>query len=108
LSATAILLEDLPQPLARKLPRYPHLPAILLGRLAVDSTRRGRGYGELLLLDALRRGFEASDDIGALAVIVDAKDGGAASFYGQYGFEALPERADRLFLRMGQIERLFS
>jgi GNAT superfamily N-acetyltransferase len=61
LSATSVRLGDLPEPTAKKLPRYPLVPAILLGRLAVDQNRRGKGYGELLLLDALKRCTDARD-----------------------------------------------
>lgn len=54
LSATSLRLTDLSDPIAKKLPRYPLVPSILLGRLAVDRTQRGKGYGELLLIDACR------------------------------------------------------
>ena len=50
LSATSILLCDLPEKTAKKLPRYPDVPATLLGRLAVDSRYKGRRHGEILLM----------------------------------------------------------
>lgn len=108
LSSTAVFANELPEKLARKLPRYPQLPATLLGRLAVDVTARGKRYGELLLMDALRRSLEGAEAIGAMAVIVDAKDDGAAAFYAQYGFEPLPEHERRMFLPMGQVAASFS
>lgn len=108
LSSSTIQLDGLPEKLAKKLPKYPQLPATLLGRLAVDVTARGKRYGELLLMDALRRSLEAATEIGAMAVIVDAKDASAAAFYAQYGFETLPEHERRMFLPMGQVAVLFS
>jgi GNAT superfamily N-acetyltransferase len=60
LSATSILLADLPDETARKLPKYPQVPATLLGRMAIDSRHQGRGYGELLIIDALRRALQAT------------------------------------------------
>lgn len=108
LSSSTIQLDSLPEKLAKKLPKYPQLPATLLGRLAVDVTARGKRYGELLLMDALRRSLEAATEIGAMAVIVDAKDDGAAAFYARYGFEPLPEHERRMYLPMGQVAAIFS
>ena len=108
LSSSAVLLDELPEKLAKKLPKYPQLPVTLLGRLAVDATAKGRGYGALLLMDALRRSLEAATEIGAMAIIVDAKDDAAAAFYAQYGFAPLPESERRMFLSMGQVAALFS
>ncbi|HZT56387.1 MAG TPA: GNAT family N-acetyltransferase, partial [Burkholderiaceae bacterium] len=81
LSASVLTLADLPDDLARKLPRYPQLPVTLLGRLAVDQSTKGQGLGEHLLLDALRRSLAHADHIAAMAVVVDAKDEAAAAFY---------------------------
>lgn len=108
LSSSTIQLDSLPEKLAKKLPKYPQLPATLLGRLAVDVTARGKRYGELLLMDALRRSLEAATEIGAMAVIVDAKDDGTAAFYARYGFEPLPEHERRMYLPMGQVAAIFS
>ena len=106
LSATAIGLTDLPDDLARRLPRYPDLPAVLLGRLAVDSRYQGQGLGEILLMDALARALTQSQQIAALAVIVDAKDEAAVGFYQRYGFQQLVDQPRRLFLPMQTIAAL--
>ena len=55
LSACHITADELPADMSKKLPRYPHLPVVLLGRLAVDQSQRGLGLGEFLLMDALHR-----------------------------------------------------
>jgi predicted N-acetyltransferase YhbS len=94
--------------LAKKLPRYPQLPVTLLGRLAVDQSRRGKGLGEFLLLDALHRSLEAAAEIAAMAVIVDAKNKGAAAFYERYSFIPLQQQPARLFLPMNTVAELFS
>ena len=106
LSASLLTLTDLPDELARKLPRYPQLPVTLLGRLAVDQSTKGQGLGEHLLLDALHRSLAHADQIAAMAVVVDAKDESAAAFYRHYGFIPLQTRPIRLFVPMRSIAQL--
>ena len=107
LSASVITADALPAELAKKLPRYPRLPVSLLGRLAVDQTQKGKGLGEFLLMDALHRCLDAAAEIAAMAVIVDAKDDGAAAFYARYGFLSLQQQPSRLFLPMKTVADLF-
>lgn len=106
LSASVLTLEDLPDELARKLPRYPQVPVTLLGRLAVDRTTQGKGLGEHLLLDALNRSLVHADQIAAMAVVVDAKSEEAARFYGHYGFKPLQAQPRRLFVPMTTVGKL--
>lgn len=106
LSATGIDVAAFPADVARRLPRYPLLPAALLGRLAVDEHFRGQGLGRGLLLDALGRSYHLSRQIGALAVVVDAKDDAARRFYAHFGFRQLADAANRLFLPMATIAGL--
>ena len=106
LSASVLTLADLPDELARKLPRYPQLPVTLLGRLAVDQSTKGQGLGEHLLLDALHRGLVYADQIAAMAVVVDAKDERAVSFYRHYGFVPLQAQPSRLFIPMRSVAQL--
>src|SRR6266581_2612434 len=72
LSSYGIDVGELPADVARKLPRYPLIPATLLGRLAVDLRYHRQGVGEFLLLDALHRTLVQSAEIAAAAVVVDA------------------------------------
>jgi predicted GNAT family N-acyltransferase len=81
--------------------------ATLLGRLAVSSDFRGQRLGERLLTDALHRALGSSKQIASAAVVVDAKDEHAITFYTKYGFIELPSVNRRLFLPMGTIEQLF-
>lgn len=104
LSATSVEAAALPETLTRRLPRYPVLPAVLLGRLAVDRAMQGRHLGQLLLQDALRRSFRS--EVAAMLVVVDAIDEAAARFYEHYGFQRFPHQTSRLYLSMGTIARL--
>lgn len=107
LSAFSVDLGDFPTDLARKLPSYPIVPATLLGRLAVSQRHHGHGFGELLLMDALRRVHQQSFQIATVAVIVDAIDQNAVEFYKHFDFIPFPDRQNRLFLPMKTIEALF-
>ncbi len=101
LSATTIELEKLPVEFTKKLPRYPRLPATLLGRLARALGFKGQGIGDLLMVDALKRSYENSSVIGSIAVVVDPKDDHAAKFYGAFGFQPLD--GQKMFLPMKAI-----
>lgn len=105
LSSTAVRLPELPDAVVRKLPRYPLVPATLLGRLAVDRRHQGKGYGRFLLADALFRAVKS--EIASFAVIVDAKDEGAKRFYERESFQPFPEQPLKLFRSMADIEQLY-
>lgn len=105
LSSFTVVLQDLPEELARRLPRYPNVPATLLGRLAVAESRQGEGLGETLLVDALERAAAVSEEVASAAVVVDAADEDAARFYERFGFLSLPRRPARLFLPMATVRR---
>jgi GNAT superfamily N-acetyltransferase len=105
LSACGIGLADLPEEVARKMPRYPLVPAILLGRLAVDTGQAGRGFGKLLLMDALKRCLNIRE-IGWAAVLVDAKNEQALQFYEHFHFIRLSQSSSRLFLPRATIAQL--
>ena len=107
LSNASTDLSELPAALAGKLPRYPQIPATLLGRLAVDLNHRGRGVGEFLLSDALRRALRGSETTAAFAMVVEAKDDSAARFYRKFGFQPVLGQAHRLFLPMKTVALLF-
>jgi predicted GNAT family N-acyltransferase len=106
LSSSSVRLSDWPDSVRKKLPRYPLVPVILIGRLAVSLSFKGHRLGERLLIDALERCHAASRAVGSVAVIVDAKDVDVATFYGRYGFVAFPDQPLRLFLPMKTIGTL--
>jgi GNAT superfamily N-acetyltransferase len=98
LSSFTLAFEDLPEEIARKLPRYDAVPAALVGRLARDERAKGKGLGELLMADAIRRILGASETLAVFAIVVDAKDSRAATFYEGFGFLRFPLLPSRLFL----------
>lgn len=101
LASASLLLADLPASTGKKLPRYPTVPAVRMGRLAVDQTLKGQGLGGALLADALDRA--ARSEIAAYALMVDAKDEAAAAFYRHHGFIALSDLPLTLFLPLATV-----
>jgi predicted GNAT family N-acyltransferase len=106
LSSYTVDIAVLDEDFAKRLPRYPQLPTTLLGRLAVDNKQKGKRFGELILVDALRRAFNASAQIASLAVIAEALDEKALNFYIKYGFQKFRQNPMKLYLPMKSVEEL--
>lgn len=106
LASAGIPVSELPADIVRRLPRYPMLPAVRIGRLAVDGAFRGRGVGGLLLMDAAARAHRA--DQANYALLVDAKDDKAAAFYRHYGFIPFAGHSRILFLPLATAARLLN
>ncbi len=104
LASASLLLADLPVSITKKLPRYPTVPAVRMGRLAVDIAFKGQGLGSALLADALNRAIRS--EIAAYALIVDAKDESSAAFYKYHGFIALPKSPLTLFLPLATVQKI--
>ena len=104
LASASVFLGDLPAEIARKLPRYPSVPAVRMGRLAVDLAFRGHGLGAALLADALTRVVRS--EIAAYALVVDAKDEKAAAFYRRHGFLETAADPPTLFLPLATAGKL--
>ena len=104
INASSAHFHELPEEVARKLPRYPDVPAFLIGRLAVSREVQGSGLGKILLMDALLRCLQLSDEVGASLVLVDAKDEQAAKFYRRHQFQELDGK--RLFLPLSVVAKL--
>jgi len=100
LTMTPINLEMLPDKLKQK--HHSSTSGGLIARLAVDERYKGKGFGEWLLIDALRKLLAASDSVAFPVVIVDAKDG-AKFFYERYGFQAFQEAENKLFITISDI-----
>ena len=101
ISSSGVAFDVVPE----NLPRHP-VPVALIARLAVDITARRRRLGETLLIHALRSAQRASRIVGIYAVVVNALDESARSFYMKYGFEQLTDDRLHLYLPMKTIERL--
>ena len=104
LASASFLITDLPESISKKLPRYPTVPAVRIGRLAVDNSFKGQGLGGALLADALTRAVHL--DIASYAMIVETKDTAAAAFYRHYGFIAFPDKPLLLFLPLATVQSL--
>lgn len=96
LSSSNIPLVDIPPAMARKLPRYPTVPAVLIGWLARDLSFRGADLGPVLLFDAIRT--VATAPLGAHALFAHAIDQKAAAFYEGFGFMPLTGKPLTFFL----------
>ncbi|MDO8379283.1 GNAT family N-acetyltransferase [Phenylobacterium sp.] len=94
LAATSLAFDRLSAERASRLPRYPVVPGILLGRLAVAKAHQGRRLGGALVADALLR--SARTEIVGHILVVDAIDDAAARFYQHLGFEPLADDRHRL------------
>lgn len=101
LASTGVALVNIPETYRKKLPRYPTVPAVLMGRLAVDDDYRGMGLGALLLADALKRIAKA--EIAAYALVVEAKDEKAVAFYRHFGFIPFQDAEKHLFFPLANL-----
>lgn len=88
-------------------PSYNCIPTTLLGRLAIDHSLQGKGFGKIVLIDALKKCVEAAQTLGSFAVIVDPIDEKAAQFYQKYDFIKL-EDSGKMFIPMKTIQALFA
>jgi GNAT superfamily N-acetyltransferase len=102
-AATGIPLTELAPEVTRRLPRYPTIPAALIGRLAVDQQFHGQGLGAALIIDAVARAVRAEAAI--FALVVDAKDDTAVRFYQHLGFRRFVSHPMRLYLPVAEAAR---
>ena len=102
LASGAIAAEGLPAKQGKKLPGHA-VPVVLLARLAVDRSVHGTGLGGFLLRDALTRSLDLSAKLGIHAVVVDALDAEAKTFYERFAFLPLIDDEMRLFLPLSTI-----
>lgn len=100
LTLTPIDLKALPPALQKK--HQSSSSGGLIARLAVDQRYKGQGFGEWLLVDALKKLLQASDTVAFPVVIVDAKDG-AKAFYEKYGFTAFRDAENKLFITIADV-----
>jgi ribosomal protein S18 acetylase RimI-like enzyme len=96
LSSHGIPLTELAAEVARKLPRYPSIPAVLIGWLGRDETFRGQQIGSMLLADAITR--LAAAPVGVHAICADAIDDAAAAFYREHHFQPFISRSHGFYL----------
>lgn len=106
LCASSVPVDSLPEAETRRLPYYRILPAVLIGRLAVDRRYQGRQVGAAMIFDAIQR--SAGADPAAFTLLVDAKDERAAAFYRKHGFTPFASQPQSLFLPMATALKLLT
>ncbi len=104
LSAASLVLSDLPEAVLRRMPRYPDVPAVRLGRLAVSQDRQRQHIGSLLLLDSLYRA--CNTELAWAFFIVEAKNEQVANFYEKFQFSPFVNTKKHLWMPRRQAERL--
>ena len=104
IASASVSTPDLPHDDAKRLPRYPTMPAVRIGRLAVDRRYQGRGLGKALLADAAMKAITAAP--ASFALLVDAKNDQAVDFYKRHGFRQLSGMPRVLFLPLATAEKV--
>lgn len=106
ISAHSVLKDFLPEDV--KAGNYADLPFLLLGRLAVDTSCQGNGYGEALVFHACKTTTEAAQHIGIFGMIVEAKNEKVVTFYKNLGFKLLKHSKNKLVLPTTAIKHILS
>ncbi|MEI6268745.1 MAG: GNAT family N-acetyltransferase [Methylococcaceae bacterium] len=104
IASASIPTHDLPVELTQRLPRYPTIPTVRIGRLAVDMRFQGFGLGKALLADAAIKAIDAAP--ATFALLVDAKNEQAVTFYKHHGFQQLESSPRILFLPLATAEKI--
>ena len=107
LSAYGIRPAELPRDIAEKLPKYPLIPATLLGRLAVNKEHQGQKLGQLVLMDALQRSWRNTLEVASVGVVAEAIDDSVRNRYLHHEFRPLAEHSRKLFISMTTIGKAF-
>ncbi len=102
LAAAGVALTELPAALAKRLPRYPSVPVARVGRLAAGLAYQGHKLGAALLADAVLRTLRC--EVAIFALVVDAKDDAAESFYAHHGFERYGVQPRQLILPLARLQ----
>jgi GNAT superfamily N-acetyltransferase len=102
----AVTHQQAPGKVRRSMPEP--VPAMVLGRLAVDKRHRGRGIGVGLLRDAVLRTIQAAGIAGIRAILVHATSDDAKRFYERNGFSPSPVDPMTLMITVADAERLLN
>jgi GNAT superfamily N-acetyltransferase len=107
LSAYGIRSGALPPALAKKLPKYPLIPATMLRRLAVSREHQGQKLGRLLLMNALHRSWKNTVKVASAGVVAEAIDDSARDFYLHHELIPLLDHPRKLFMAMTTLQKAF-
>ena len=98
-----VYTDHIPHNWTKKYPRK--IPAAKLARLAIANNNQRKGYGELLLIDAMQKTLNVAENMGVAGLFVDAKHDKARSYYSQFGFISMAEQLENLFLPLSTLEK---
>ena len=104
LSMGQILAQDVAGSMRRNMPTF--IPAVVLGRLAIDRAWQGKGLGRALIADVVRRSLRASSEVSARLVVVHAISAAAEAFYLHHGFTRLPVDSPTLALDLVKMQKI--
>jgi predicted N-acetyltransferase YhbS len=104
LAASSVLREAATGAVRRNMPEP--VPAVLIGRLAIDTQWQGNRLGIGLLHDAVLRIVAAAETIGVRAILVHAISEGVKAFYGKHGFRASPLDPLTLMMTVEEAKRM--
>ena len=102
ISPGAIAFTQVPAAITKRLGRY-EVPVFRLGRLAIAVTIQGQGLGSDLLLAAGERALAVAQEVGGVALAIDAKDNRAAAWYARFGALRLLDDPLKLVLPLATI-----
>jgi GNAT superfamily N-acetyltransferase len=101
-----ILNQEATGAIRRNMPR--HIPAVILGRLAIDRKWHGKGLGQALLHDAVMRSARAANEVSARLLVVHAISPAAEAFYLHHGFTQLPVEIPTFVLDLVKLKAAIS
>ncbi|MBR4746337.1 MAG: GNAT family N-acetyltransferase [Desulfovibrio sp.] len=104
--AYSVEITTFPSEIIKKMPRYPYVPALLLGRLAVSKEVQGKHIGSLLVYDAMKRSCRS--DLAWAFMIVDAKNISLCSFYERFMFARFSENSYKMWINIKQVKKILA
>lgn len=105
ISSSAVKFENLPP--AKHLPHYP-LPAILIGKLAIEKGAQKQGLGTALLFNALKRAAAVAEEIGVFLIEIKAVNERAKNLYVKIGFLEMLDEPMKLYLGIKKVRQLLT
>ncbi len=105
LAACEIYVAKLPRKYSKKYPSK--VPVAKLARLAVSKNKQRRGFGTVMMVNAIERILLVSNNLGIIGFFVDAKHKEAKAYYEQFGFISLPDNPLELFLPIATLRHAY-
>ncbi len=104
LSMGQVLTHEVIGSMRRNMPK--HIPAIILGRLAIDQEWQKKGLGRALISEVIRRSLLAASEVSARLIVIHALSPAAEAFYLHHGFTRLPVENPTLALDLIKLQQI--